>query len=128
MMKRLAALLSAVGVLACAAPAPTGSDTLLRVGADGSATVEGRVLENHLGCRRDLACYLRLDRAGEEVRIYYHRGESTPCLDAHAARQASAIAPGARVRAVGRYRYAGGLHLLDVCTAPASVLQVLPPS
>jgi hypothetical protein len=127
-MKRLAAILAGVGVIACAVLATPRSDTLLRIGPDGVATVEGRVLENHLGCTYDLACYLRLDRAGDEVRIYYHHGEYPPCLDTHVTRQAETIAPGTRVRAVGRYRAAGRLHVLDVCTAPGAVLQVLPPA
>ena len=127
-MKRLAAILAGVGVIACAVLATPRSDTLLRIGPDGVATVEGRVLENHLGCTYYLACYLRLDRAGDEVRIYYHHGEYPPCLDTHVTRQAETIAPGTRVRAVGRYRAAGRLHVLDVCTAPGAVLQVLPPA
>ena len=128
MMKRLAAILTGAGVIACAVLAAPASDTLLRIGPDGVATVEGRVLENHRGCTHDLACYLRLERAGEEVRIYYHQGEYPPCLDTRVIRQAEAIAPGARVRAIGRYRAAGRLHVLDVCTAPGAVLQVLPPA
>jgi len=126
-MKHALAFLLALGVAACAACAPRAPATQLRTGPDGMATVEGTVLENNLGCTHDLACFLRLDLDGAELRIDYHRGEYPPCLDRNLARQGMKIAPGTRVRAVGRYRHAGVLHVLDVCTAPGAALTALPP-
>jgi len=126
-MKHAFAFLLALGAAACAACAPRAPATLLRIGPDGTATVEGTVLENNLGCTHDLACFLRLDLDGADLRIDYHRGESPPCLDRNVARQGVKIAPGTRVRAAGRYRRAGALHVLDVCMAPGAVLTALPP-
>lgn len=92
----------------------------LRVQPDGYALAQGVVLENMRGCERDLPCALRLSVRGQDVRLQYHHGEGEArCPDA-LVRQGLAVAPGTPVRARGRYRLAGKVHLLDLCSQPSS--------
>jgi hypothetical protein len=116
------------------APAHAVQDTL-QLQPDGTALVEGVVLENLRGCERDLPCTLRLrvqgrDRGrdrGREVQLQYHPGEGETACPEAIVRQGLAVAPGARVQARGRYRLAGTLHLVDLCSAPDAYLRVAPP-
>lgn len=103
-------------------------ETTLTATPNGFATVEGRVLLNVQGCTHDLACYLRLDWRGQEVRIYYHRGEFSPCTDLDMVKRGSSVARGDRVRAYGLYRRVHDLHMIDVCTAPAGAMLEIRPA
>lgn len=99
-------------------PAPVQDE--LRLQPDGYALVQGVVLENMRGCERDLPCALRLRVQGRDVRLLYHLGEGAARCPDDLVRQGLAISPGTPVRAQGRYRLAGTVHLLDLCRQPNS--------
>lgn len=99
------------------------SESTLRVNADGTALVKGYVLENNLGCTRDLACYLRLRRSQEDVWVIYHGGEdTTTCLNEVAMRTGLTVRVGMQVTALGMYRRDKKLHVVDLCALPTSYL------
>lgn len=115
----------------CLAAANIGAaPARLQIEPGQRASIDGVVLENWLGCRRDLSCYLRLEVAAPggpmAVRVIYHPGEGAPCASEAPPHTGEAITAGQRIRARGHYRLAANVHLIDVCSSPADRLKVVP--
>lgn len=97
----------------------------LELGSDGTATATGTVIENYLGCRIDVACYLRLRVGKKEVRIIYHPGESEGHLNKNAYEQGAKANKGGRVTAYGQYRKRGTIEAIETFSSDAFYIRIL---
>ena len=93
----------------------------LKINSDGTAMVAGVVVENYLGCVRDIWCYLRVDVPDGEVRVIYDNGEGEGkeggCYNQENGDIGMIIKPGTKIKALGSYNRKKSLHLINVCTS-----------
>lgn len=93
------------------------ADTLKADGTkmDEEKVVTGLVIANHLGCRVDGQCYLRLRVVDEEIRVVYDYGEWPPCMNQEAGDQGMEIKAGDEVQVFGKYMESGGIKTISTC-------------
>ncbi len=64
-------------------------------------TIQGIIIENNLGCRVDLHCYLRVRVGNQEIKVIYHYGEWPPCQNERTADEAEMLNIGQEVKVYG---------------------------
>lgn len=98
-------------------PPPATGHNFFTINPDGSATLEGQVVENDKGCAYDAMCFLVIQAGDISVHILYGAGEQAPGTGpAICVLPDAAIASGGdSVQASGRYASRNGLITLTPC-------------
>ena len=82
--------------------------------------VRGTVIENNLGCTRDLHCYLRVMSSEQELRVVYHAGRGSPCLNTGVIQRAMQLKAGDAVEVFGKVV---GSSELSTCESQAYYIE-----
>ena len=115
------ALILLIALLVLVTPGP------LRAQAPGAqVSISGTVLENHDGCVRDGACFLKVRAAGVVWQVTYHPGEGERrCVRNDVTDVGLALRPGDSITATGRRIASPGLNALDVCSSSSDLLRLV---
>src|SRR3989344_5359722 len=97
----------------------------LDVKEDGTAHVQGPVLQNSHRCEVDGVCFLRLSVDGQDVRVIYGAEQHEACPGGFSNKTASdaawSVKKGALIEASGKHHFTkdaripSGLHVIAVC-------------
>ena len=75
--------------------------------------VQGKVIENNLGCGADAECYLRINTNNKDIKIIYHYGELPRCANSQATRQGTQIKAGESVEVFGKVKAENEISTCD---------------
>lgn len=76
-------------------------------------TIQGKVIENYLGCHLDGLCYLVISSEGKNIKVIYHYGEWPPCTNEEAAQNGEAIKVGNTAEVYGSLKISDEISTCD---------------
>lgn len=96
-------------------PSPMPPSSKIQYEEGQEVTIQGRILENNLGCAVDAHCFLRIGSDDREFRVTYFRGWEGCPNNEEAANVGGKLVEGDRVEVFGKYGRLGTMQAIAVC-------------